>query len=324
MTSGEAITKRLSRNPGTYPWGVCMSYSVDQFYSAREGTKSYLTEYAKFSIENAYIFRFLVRRFTQELPSGMWSEFILGVPGFLAVDLPEYDISAMALQKVPQASKVIVYAGGASWPVWEETVMTDNSSWMLDVVVRPTRNVSRVWTHPSAWESHIKAVLNAWKGVSPDVRAMGIVPVPTLFWSRSEMYEDQIPIYDAVGNFWMSRTPVLNVRACTEQELIEFNMGKGPKCPRVTRTDFGNSAWQKGWLGQDGLGLATGLSDVPSSLSPITILSSGTTPLPVPRPPGTEPPPAFPKLGSIDSTTAVVLIFAAVGFVTHQKLFGDR
>jgi hypothetical protein len=200
-----------------------MEYSIQDFYAAREGSKSFLGDYASFESGKTYIFRFLVTRFVKDAPTGLWGDFIRGVSTFLAVDVPQYAVKGITLAKVPAGSKVIVYSGN-TW-FWEKPVLTFDSSWMIDVVVSPEGEVGMTWTRPSAWTAKIKSVLDAWKGASTNVYAMGVVELPIPFGYKALYLSDrQEQIFQNVSSYWSNRPAVSVVEACSETEQIEYDI----------------------------------------------------------------------------------------------------
>lgn len=261
-----------------------------------------------FDPEKVYIFRFLVRRFLHEIPGGIWTPFVMGVPGFLAKDVPKYEVMNLSVEKVPAYKKVKVRG--------DDEVTADEGSWYIDIVLRPLES-KWVWTEPDVWQRYIQLHLQAWKGYTPDVRLVGAAILPDSSVSENVQFQDVV-----LFSYWSTRSPVLNVEACAEGETSEGG------CPKVSRTTYGEKAWMSGLLGLDGMGLARGLATSPYSLVPIKVVQVKETlkPTPAQQPPGeaeSSATPAWQGMQLMPKTTAgwvTLLTFGTVGFLGYNWL----
>jgi hypothetical protein len=203
-----------------------------------------------------FIYRFIVRNFVTELPE-KWGPFVLSAPGFLACDLTSYSvlgITVFGLEPLKTIEVLDTYYGPATT---NKVIMSDERSWAIDFVIQPNVN-EKSWGSPDEWKKYLTDALYQWTGYRPTVDVYCVTRLPTgrRPWGeeKEEEYKPLTDWYYKLFNYWKKRTPVISVEACPE------DMEKTMKCPIIKRTQYGDAGWRKGFLGEDGHGLAWGFA----------------------------------------------------------------
>lgn len=278
----------------------------------------------KFETDELYIFRFIVRSYFKERPKSGAAAFLKSVSQFFVEDLSNYYILGVTLDKLKPFQAVKVHNDSYAVATTDRSILTDEGTWALDIVVRPAID-ERAWTNPSRWSDKVAAALHGWAGYRPVVDVVGVVTLP-IRW-----YMSDTPHFDHVYAWWNRRQPVYFVQACTKEQLTDPNF-KG-KCPSVTVTPFNAVSFQKGLVGEDGLGFSAGLADYPDVLQPINIKdaagSSGNVQVPIPGGTDTARPGSSSANGDgsqpKDKTEQYVIFgaFAALGYVLYKQVLKD-
>lgn len=297
-----------------------MADDLKTFQEARSDV--YLSGGPEFDNEYTLIFRFVVRSFFKERPKTGANKFIQNTVAFLSEDLSKYYVLGVTLKKLEPLLNVAVHSSSYVFGTTDKSVLTDEASWIIDVVLRPAQN-ERAWTNPERWTELVATALQVWGGYRPQVDIVGVVRLP-------QDWLDKTAHFNHVYAWWNQRQPVYYVQTCTAEQLSDPKY-KG-KCPSITNTPFNSTAFLKGKVGDDGLGFAAGLADYPDTLQPINVLDTTRTPeglLPPDngRDNGSKPDapdgPDRPKPKGKTEQYLVFGAFAAVGYVLYQKMLKD-
>lgn len=290
-----------------------MSDALQPFLDAR--TAQILTAATTFKKESIYVFRFLIRNFLGELPKDR-RPLVTSALSFLSQDVSNYQVLGVTIVKIKPYTSISIHGGGLALWSLDDTVMADDGTWILDIVVRPV--VSEVaYTNPDQWVGWISNVFTNWGAYRPVVNIVGVVEMPLGMMSSNATF-------DYVYSWWRRRQAIRTIIACNEAEA---SLGK-VECPKNEPTAYFGASWQAKKVGDDGLGLAMGLSDLPDQLMPLetlvgTVGSPGVLPLPDGVSTDTAVGPSAASKASTESW-AIMGVFAFVGWFAYDKLFGGK
>jgi hypothetical protein len=262
------------------------------------------------------IVRFLVRNFFKKLPTTGAATFVRKAVACLSDDLDKYDVLGLTIHKAKPLQSLQIEKR-----VSQPSVMTDDGSWIVDLVVRSATD-EKAWTNPEVWNKHLVNALEGWAGFAPTVDVMGMVGLPLGFWDRISISNETIAHFKHVEAIWRRRRPVYLVQACSLEQQTNPDF-KDP-CPTVKNTPFNaTGAYNKGLVGDDGLGFARGLADHPDWLEPINIKDKGWTPS-IWTPGGGGPADDTEKKKPSKTNDYIAFAaFAALGYVAYQKVLKD-
>lgn len=285
------------------------------FYPAEE------TTYTLMSIPPGHLalFRFMARGFAKDPRPKSWNEFVRAVMGAVAEDITSYEVLNVSLTNMIRGDTVyVIDYYMSSLKASFTPIITDEATWMVDLVIRTRMDSGTISCTPSKWE-HV--VQEAFRGVTlPSVGSTIVNLVGTIFMPIPEVagfcktcvgpYTPELAgYYAAVAATWGMAEVVARV-----EKKPPDAQGKAQPPSVVVLEDYQDT---DRYLGKSHMGFTYGFVDSDKPLLPLRVVSDSDK-IPI------GPDPSKPPGASSDVTNWLVLGgFAFLGYKLWNSFMGE-